>query len=454
MTNEKSTRKLICLSLVTLFLFTCVMTAAGATTISNDENNLVPRYNHYIPPEYFANATPATPLPESEMIMFVLSEANLPQTMSRSPSGIVNIPVSQLNLGGEFLISPHSATLLTDSSSIGPDDSVMLVRMPRDMYNRFVSESQNGVLSLPELYFTRHYENLTDLYAHINQSEDGLQILPSTADLQLLEQKKSIPQDLLTSNSANVEVINSVISSSDPFEKRHHFDRLLQNQFTNYDYCIGTITPYSVTFSGSNTDLYYSPQEREYYLNGGQDAIEIVVNYDHSGYTGGHISFFPAIYDNWGDIVDINTWESSGANIIYIPLSSLPHTYGYHVQISNGKYHITFEDMDTLEWFDAYIYNDQDNPSTTFSELVVSSEHIQKTTNVPSGFSALTSPIKEEWTRKYDDGVWFKPQQVWKYLKTTQNQYGASVNDVDYVDAYWSWVDSNLITSTTVGFTS
>ena len=172
MKNEKIYQKLLAVSGVTLLLFLCFITPAGATDIGTDETNLVPRYNHYIPPEYFANATPAIPLPESEMVTFVVSKAKLPQTVSSTPSGIVNIPISQLNQSGEFSISPNSAALST-AGSIGPDDPVILVRMPRDMYNRFVSESQNGVLSLPELYFTRNYDNLADLYMHIEQGADG-----------------------------------------------------------------------------------------------------------------------------------------------------------------------------------------------------------------------------------------------------------------------------------------
>ena len=210
-------------------------------------------------------------------------------------------------------------------------------------------------------------------------------------------------------NAGNLNYTALSRTLTDPFEKRIYFKRTQQNQLTNYDYCIGTITPYSVYFSENNADQYYSPHEREYYLDGRQDAIEIVINYDHVHNDGGHISFFPAIYDNYGDIEDINTWEDSGAGILFHNLSDLPHTYGYHVQISNGKYYITFENMDTLQWFDGYVYNDQDNQSSSFIDFSVSSEHIRFSLNIPNGLSAITSPIIDEWTRRNDE-TWFKPR--------------------------------------------
>jgi hypothetical protein len=47
-------------------------------------------------------------------------------------------------------------------------------------------------------------------------------------------------------------------------------------------------------------------------------------------------------------------------------------------------YYITFEDMYTLQFYSTYVYNDQDNPSTTFTEFSGSYE-----------FRQISSPITD-----------------------------------------------------------
>ena len=47
-------------------------------------------------------------------------------------------------------------------------------------------------------------------------------------------------------------------------------------------------------------------------------------------------------------------------------------------------YYITFEDMYTLQFYSTYVHNDQDNPSTTFTESSGSSE-----------FRQISSPITD-----------------------------------------------------------
>ena len=215
-----------------------------------------------------------------------------------------------------------------------------------------------------------------------------------------------------------------------------------KNTGTSYNYLIGQITPDYWYKSGRN-DHFYIPQEREIYLNNHQDAIEIVVNYQDNALTGGRggiVTLFPAIYDNYAAYpTPITSWESSGAGIITLPSTTFPHAYGYHVQIYNGKYYITFEDMNTLTWFAQYVYNDQDNPSTTFTDIYGSSEYVQENSPISDQFIAWTYPVVDEWARESATGTWRKPVDVWQNI-------GQSA-DVAFVHIAWN-MDSagNLIT--------
>jgi hypothetical protein len=57
---------------------------------------------HHIPPEYFKDSKPATPLPESEMINIILSVKTLYNFDQEKQPGIINIPISYLNFDSQF----------------------------------------------------------------------------------------------------------------------------------------------------------------------------------------------------------------------------------------------------------------------------------------------------------------------------------------------------------------
>ena len=81
------------------------------------------------------------------------------------------------------------------------------------------------------------------------------------------------------------------------------------------------------------------------------------MNYDHyTSYPTGKVFLFPAIYDNHSPApINISTWENPGARVIQLNPGTFPHAYGYHVQIYNGKYYITFQDMSNGQWFSQYV---------------------------------------------------------------------------------------------------
>jgi hypothetical protein len=229
-----------------------------------------------------------------------------------------------------------------------------------------------------------------------------------------------------------------------------HMERIFFNRMytaDSYDYLIGQITPESWSVSGINDD-YYAPQEREYYLNDRQDAIEIVVNYDHhtDNTTSPIVTFFPTVYDNdFSKMTKMEDWEDSGEGIIALTPGTFPDSYGYHVQISNGKYYITFQNMTSLEWYDQYVFNDQDNPSTSFTEICGSSEFYQLTSPITDTFDAATHSI-DEWAHDATLASWRKPADVWQYEYKEPNE--------NFVDVYWFMSGPNSDETGTVSYLS
>ncbi|EHQ34761.1 hypothetical protein [Methanoplanus limicola] len=278
-----------------------------------------------------------------------------------------------------------------------------------------------------------------DLDSHVKLEGDSIIVNPGENDVTLIKQISSASSVIETpalesSTRTGTKSVRVTPQGVDTWHnERVFFERA--SKTVNYNYIIGQITPDTWSFSGNN-DQYYVPQERETYLNPNrQDAIEVVVNYDHySDYPLGKVSLFPAIYDDGSDVIDLSNYEDSGAEIIELIPNSFPHSYGYHIEIYNGKYYINFEDMNTLQWFDQYVYNDQDNPSTTFTEVCGSSEFFQHTSPITDSFYAYTEPIIDEWVRE-TGGTWREPRQVWTFENQTENE--------NFVHINWCWGGSN-----------
>lgn len=318
--------------------------------------------------------------------------------------------------------------------------------MPNVMYNRFLETSKDGIIALPASYFGRYYKNLADLNANIEPDGNAVKINPS--DDPILAEKTNM------STSANMnQVIQNSYGGGSNSIMRHaqspntwHIERIFFDRMyaDTYDYLIGQITPESWSVSGTS-DTYYAPMEREYYLNDRQDAIEIVVNYDKFTSSTPKVTFFPTVYDNSDNMTDMDDWEDSGEGIITLTPGTFPDSYGYHVQISNGKYYITFENMATLEWYDQYVYNDQDNPSTTFTEIVGSAEFYQVTSPITDTFSSETRPI-DEWAHDATLSSWRKPVDVWEYESAQTGE--------NFVDIYWFISGQNSDNIGTVSYLS
>ncbi|MCK9631021.1 MAG: hypothetical protein M0R30_05205 [Methanoregula sp.] len=452
MNLHKTVVVLLALLLAAMAMVPCVSAAdeqrlSEQNAINDSKFTLPPE--HHIPPEYFRDSKPATPLPESEMINIILSVNTLDKFTQDKQAGIISIPISYLNLNTQFTESKEYQNRFIEND-INLDDTIVLVRMPKVMYDRFIETSKDGIIALPASYFSRYYKNLADLDSNIR--DDGNALAIDFSDDPILAEKTNV------SPSVNMKkVTQSTDRSGSNFILKHpqnpdtwhnewiFFDRMYEAD--TYDYLIGQITPESWSISG-NSDDFWAPQEREYYLNSGrQDAIEIVVNYDkHTNVTYPKVTFFPAVYDNNSSApIPIGTWEDSGEGIITLTPGTFPDSYGYHVQISGGRYYITFQNMATLIWYDQYVYNDQDNPSTTFTEFAGSSEFHQMTSPITDTFDAETRPI-DEWAHDATLSSWRKPVDVW--------EYSSAITGENFVDIYWFRSGANSDNIGTVSYLS
>ena len=436
---------LLALLLAAMAIVPVVSAGYTSTTspVSGPVNGAVYVPDHVLPPEYFKDAKPAEPVPESRMITMVFSEKSLSRT-GKNTKSVIEIPSRYLDPDTGFTRTKDNPSRYIDPA-LNAGDPVVLVRMPRSMFDRFVDGSEGKSLVLPAQQFARHYANLADMEAHLKLNGASLEVYPGENDsigatAAQAGVRSGIPAVLPTPPVTGLTASPSAVAATTVYGEWAFFNR--KNTGTSYNYLIGQITPDYWYESGRN-DHFYIPQEREIYLNNHQDAIEIVVNYQDNALTGGRggiVTLFPAIYDNHAAYpTPITSWESSGAGIITLPATTFPHAYGYHVQIYNGKYYITFEDMNTLAWYAQYVYNDQDNPSTTFTDIYGSSEYVQENSPISDQFVAWTYPVIDEWARESVTGTWRKPVDVWQNI-------GQSAN-VAFVHIAWN-MDSagNLIT--------
>lgn len=344
-----------------------------------------------------------------------------------------------MDLKSQFTVSKAWENRFVENG-INENDVLVLVRMPRSMYDRFVATSEDGMISIPASYFSRYYKNLADLDTNIHPDGDAMTVSPSAdpilaekTNVTILVKKKKVVANPLTTG-----IVTPLMTPQGPNTWHNKWISFSRTYADTLDYCIGQITPDSWSVSGNN-NRYYAPQEREYYLNDGQDAVEIVVNYDHnSSWPNSKISLFPTVYDNGASLptpLEDARYESKGAGIIALDPTTFPRAFGYHVQISGGKYYIAFEYMNNLTFTPTYVYNDLDNPSTSFTQFKGSSEFLQISSPITDTFSAATTPVIDQWVHDATVASWSKPYYAW--------QYESAVTDEIFTNIYWFIGGSN-----------
>jgi hypothetical protein len=130
---------------------------------------------HHIPPEYFKDAKPATPLSEPAMVTIVISEQMSERFSPADQPGILVIPVAYLDFANNFI----NTTLMPtwhEEKSLQPEEPVAMIRMPADMYDRLVADANGTTLDLPASVFMRRFDNLSRLHALI--TPDGRLVDP------------------------------------------------------------------------------------------------------------------------------------------------------------------------------------------------------------------------------------------------------------------------------------
>ena len=126
---------LLSMLLVTMAMVSVVSATGQGFNEQNSVNvsNALNVPDHYIPPEYFMGAKPATPLLESEMITIILSEKTHSILGPDKETGVLALPVSPQDLNARFMKwEAHQSVFI--EKSINPSDAVVLVRMPEAMY--------------------------------------------------------------------------------------------------------------------------------------------------------------------------------------------------------------------------------------------------------------------------------------------------------------------------------
>ena len=167
---------LLVLSLAVLVIIPIVTAENNSTPSPTWKYKNVPE--HYIPPEYFANSQPATPLTESEMINIVISGSTLERFTAKEQPGILALPLSYLDFSENFANTTSSPTWHYEKN-LAPDTPVALIRMSDAMYVRMLAMSDGKNLELPISVYVHQYSNLTSLNAQIHP--DGIYPEPAVA---------------------------------------------------------------------------------------------------------------------------------------------------------------------------------------------------------------------------------------------------------------------------------
>ncbi len=436
MTQKKLGVILLALLLAAMAMVPCVSAADEQMINSRDSGNVnlsAAPVDRQIPSDYPQNSKPAEWLSESDMINIVISQKTLGLSSQDKQEDLITIPVSYLNLNKTFTISKEQPSIFTERT-LESNEGIVLVRMPRQMYARFIANARDGEISLPVDYFCRLYENSSDLYSHFMVDGNTMKVLPSEKYPLHKTPVENVPESKLVNPAAvlSSDKINSLLSYPQMFAFREYYNRIYS---TSYDYCIGQITPSSWTLLGSGLDQFDVFQEREYRFNS-NEAIEIVTKYRDRN-MGGDIIITPALYRSGATYpITPGQWAVWGGDVA-VDKNNLPHAFGYHVQFGGGYYFVDIEDMNTMIFTNSYAATAAAGTSS-FTDLWGSSEYRQNTAPTTNTFSATTNPVIDEWAHILN-GAWQKPNQVWYH-----NPPGSSVSYVSVTTTFDG--SGNLIT--------
>lgn len=443
MNLRKTGIALLALLLSAMVIVPCV-SAVDENVNSSGNSGIIEQFSDIaqsqLPSDNSQDSKPAKGLPETDMINIVLSQKTIENFGSGERPGIISIPVTYLETKTNFITTKEKPSFLTERT-LQSDDGIVLIRMPMQMYERFVKKAQGGKLSLPADYYARYYENSSDMNSHLEADGNNLQVLPSEKyPLRKFTEEIDPDPDAEESEPVTSPIKSSaVLSYPMKFEERRYYDVMDSMSSNDYDYCIGQITPDTWELGGSANDEFDVMQEREYRFDSGE-AIEIVVKYfdrDHNGI----IELYPALYRNGAeDPVLPGEWNQYYGKIpVYS--NDIPHAWGYHVEIYGGYYYVSLQDMVTDVW---YSYAEPTAAGTSsFIELWGSSEYVQRAAPTTNTIEAKTDPVIDEWIHQDQGDVWLEPNEVWEYEDWFKDSY---------VKVTKAWSSGDLITRSSILF--
>jgi hypothetical protein len=407
--------------------------------------------HHNLPYNYSENSLHAEFLPESKMTNIIISQKTLENLGFDQKSALIKIPVSSLNHDSGFTKISGSISYSIEKG-INSNDGIVLIRMPTQIYDKFIEDAHGQDLTLASTHFARFYSNFNDLDSHVMKDNESVKITPSSLypvpgilesgnNLVAAQKPSSNPVNAISQITSRLYEGSTVTSSA--YGSYLRWATTTRKTSTNYKYCIGQIRPYSWSLGGSTSDYFTLYAEREYLFNN-NEAIEIIAHFKDRSHGGG-IELYPAYYrSNAPDPIPINQWYYWHESIAIDP-NGIPHAFGYHVQLAySGQYvQLNFVDMVTLQWYDAYLVQAA-TPISSFTQLAGSSEYTQINAPSTGRFSEATNPIIDEWAIDSNNN-WAKPKTVWFTPTLTPARR--------YVNVSRSWDSSgNLITVSTAHY--
>ncbi|MCK9593735.1 MAG: hypothetical protein M0Q91_17180 [Methanoregula sp.] len=188
----------IILPVLLLAFFIIIPIVTAVTNFTPSETWKYPGVpEHYIPPEYFADSKPATPLTESEMINIVISGQTFEQFTAKEQPGILALPLSYLDFSENFANSTSSPIWHYEKNP-EPDTPVALIRMSDAMYVRMLAMSDGKNLELPISVYVHQYSNLTSLNAQIHPDGIYLKATAPGIDETGTRQSPTVPTVIIT----------------------------------------------------------------------------------------------------------------------------------------------------------------------------------------------------------------------------------------------------------------
>jgi len=202
------------------------------------------------------------------------------------------------------------------------------------------------------------------------------------------------------------------------------------------NWVIGKITPGYYANSGS---YYIIWQERELFLDGTDDAIEFLVEYNDNARLN-TIRMYPVVYDH--DHYTRPGEHGLTSGYIDVPRTSLPHQYEFYCIINEratGVYEMWYHDVSTDAWY-AFFYTDS-TPSQSIDYIAGSSELYLDSNSDPSqySFNAQTTPICDEWN--------IDTSETWQTPADTYGYYAPDHRTDSHVSVSASFVGSVLDTN-------